>query len=104
MRLVQLKTAVICAAILFELTGCRDQGSKPVPNASAIKRLDGSLVTSAEIDGTVIRLMKAAKITARASRALLVSARYGPWKHPRRQQQPKFLSAASRCVPERHAR
>ena len=49
--------------ILFGIVGCRTQESKPFLNAPSIKRLDGSILTAAEIDGTVIRLMSAAKVT-----------------------------------------
>jgi CubicO group peptidase (beta-lactamase class C family) len=49
--------------ILLGLTGCHAPESKPFPNASAVKRLDGSTFTAAEIDGTVTRLMNAAKVT-----------------------------------------
>ena len=49
--------------ILFGIVGCRTQESKPFPNAPSIKRLDGSILTAAEIDGTVTRLMNAAKVT-----------------------------------------
>jgi hypothetical protein len=45
------------------VAGCRTQESKPFPNAPAIKRLDGSMFTAAEIDGTVTRLMNVAKVT-----------------------------------------
>jgi len=53
-----VKNWIICVVIVFALAGCRAQKSKPFPNAPAIKRLDGSIFTAAEIDGTVTRLMK----------------------------------------------
>jgi CubicO group peptidase (beta-lactamase class C family) len=58
-----VKNWIICVVIVFGLAGCRAQESKPFPNAPAIRRLDGSIFTAAEIDGTVTRLMNAAKVT-----------------------------------------
>jgi CubicO group peptidase (beta-lactamase class C family) len=58
-----LKNWVFGVVILLGFAGCRTQESKPFPNAPAIKRLDGSMFTAAEIDGTVTRLMNAAKVT-----------------------------------------
>jgi hypothetical protein len=49
---VQMKKWIFGIVILFGLAGCRAQESRPFPNAPAIKRLDGSLFTAAEIDGT----------------------------------------------------
>jgi len=58
-----VKNWIIGVVIVIGLAGCRAQESKPFPNAPAIKRLDGSMFTAAEIDGTVTRLMNAARIT-----------------------------------------
>ena len=58
-----MKNWIFSIVILFGIVGCRTQESKPFLNAPSIKRLDGSIVTAAEIDGTVIRLMSAAKVT-----------------------------------------
>jgi CubicO group peptidase (beta-lactamase class C family) len=57
-----MKNWIFCVFILFGLVGCRAQKSKPFRNAPTIKRLDGSAFTAAEIDGTVTRLMNAAKV------------------------------------------
>jgi CubicO group peptidase (beta-lactamase class C family) len=57
-----MKSWIICIVFLLGFAGCRAQESKPCPNAPAIKRLDGSMYTAAEIDATVTRLMKAAKV------------------------------------------
>jgi CubicO group peptidase (beta-lactamase class C family) len=58
-----VKNSVICVVIFLALSGCRAQESKPFPNAPSIKRLDGSTLTAVEIDQTVMRLMKVAKVT-----------------------------------------
>ena len=58
-----MKDWIICIVILLGLAGCHAQESKPFTNASAIQRLDGSIFTAAEIDGTVTQLMHAAKVT-----------------------------------------
>jgi len=42
---------------------CHSAASQPLPNPSSIKRLDGSAITASDIDGTVLRLMHAAKVT-----------------------------------------
>jgi CubicO group peptidase (beta-lactamase class C family) len=47
---------------LLSLVGCSSQPAAVFPNAASIKRLDGSTITASEIDGTVTRLMHAAKI------------------------------------------
>jgi CubicO group peptidase (beta-lactamase class C family) len=49
--------------MLISLAGCRGQESKAFPNAASVKRLDGSTITSEEIDGTVKRVMRAARVT-----------------------------------------
>jgi CubicO group peptidase (beta-lactamase class C family) len=58
-----VKNWIFSIVILFGIVGCRTQESKPFPNAPSIKRLDGSMLTAAEIDGTVTRLMNAVKVT-----------------------------------------
>jgi len=58
-----LKKWIFGIVILLGFAGCHAQESKPFPNAPAIKRLDGSLFTAAEIDGTLTRVMNAAKVT-----------------------------------------
>src|ERR1700674_114333 len=45
------------------MAGCHSPESKPFPNASTIKRLDGSAISAIEIDQTMLRLMHAAKVT-----------------------------------------
>jgi CubicO group peptidase (beta-lactamase class C family) len=53
----------MCLVILVELAGCSSQPSTPFPNASSVKRLDGSTIAAAQIDETVTRLMHDAKVT-----------------------------------------
>ena len=53
----------IIGIVIIVTAGCHSRGSKPFPNASSIKRLDGSAITPSEIDETVSRLMHAAKVT-----------------------------------------
>src|ERR1700674_557971 len=58
-----MKKGIIGIAIILGMAGCSSPESKPFPNASSIKRLDGSAITASEIDGTVSRLMHAARVT-----------------------------------------
>ncbi len=58
-----MKKWMLCGLILIGLAGCGGQESKPFPNAASVKRLDGSTITSEEIDGTVTRVMRAGKVT-----------------------------------------
>ena len=58
-----MKKSLIGIGILLVISGCSSPESKPFPNAQAIKRLDGSTISADEIDATVTRLMRAAKVT-----------------------------------------
>jgi CubicO group peptidase (beta-lactamase class C family) len=58
-----MKNRLIGVVILLALAGCRPEEPKPFPNAPSIKRLDGSTIAANEIDATVTRLMRAAKVT-----------------------------------------
>ena len=58
-----MKKWIIGILIIVATAGCHSRESKPFPNASSIKRLDGSAITPSEIDETVSRLMHAAKVT-----------------------------------------
>ena len=58
-----MKTWRLCGWLLIGLAGCGGQESKAFPNAASVKRLDGSTITSEEIDGTVTRVMRAGKVT-----------------------------------------
>lgn len=57
--LLSLVVALVLALILTTVSLAQPQSSNPAPN---IKRLDGSTITPAEIDGTVTRLMHAARV------------------------------------------
>ena len=63
MKIRPMKSWLTAIPILLALAGCRSPESKPFPNASAIKRLDGSTISAYEVDATVNRLMHAAKVT-----------------------------------------
>ena len=58
-----MKKGIICIVMSVGMASCHAAASRPFPNASSIKRLDGSAITASEIDGTVLRLMHAAKVT-----------------------------------------
>ncbi len=58
-----MKKWIIGIVMILGMAGCHSPESKPFPNASSIKRLDGSAMTASEMDGTVSRLMHAAKVT-----------------------------------------
>jgi CubicO group peptidase (beta-lactamase class C family) len=58
-----MKERMISALLLIGLTGCGGGESAPFPNAASVKRLDGSTITSEEIDGHVTRGMRAGKVT-----------------------------------------
>lgn len=58
-----MKRSMISALLLGALAGCGGTESKPFPNAASVKRLDGSMMASEDIDATVTRLMRAAKVT-----------------------------------------
>jgi CubicO group peptidase (beta-lactamase class C family) len=60
-----MKTCIVGSAlILLGLAGCtKAPASQPFSNAPAIRRLDGSTISAQEIDNTVTRLMRAAKVT-----------------------------------------
>jgi CubicO group peptidase (beta-lactamase class C family) len=65
---------VVVVGMIPGMAGCHSPASKPFPNASSVKRLDGSAITASEIDGTVSRLMRAAKVTG-AGMAILNDGR-----------------------------
>jgi CubicO group peptidase (beta-lactamase class C family) len=52
--------------IVAAMAGCKEDGTKPFPNAAMVKRLDGSTISAAEIDGTMGRVMAAGKVTGAA--------------------------------------
>jgi len=53
----------MCIVLLLWVAGCcTREESKAFANAAEVKRLDGSTIGGAEIDGTVTRLMSAAKV------------------------------------------
>jgi CubicO group peptidase (beta-lactamase class C family) len=58
-----MKKWIISMVTILGMAACNAHESKPFPNASSIKRLDGSVFTASEIDETVSRLMHAAKVT-----------------------------------------
>ena len=58
-----MKKGIICIVMSVGMASCHSAASQPFPNASSIKRLDGSAITASEIDGTMLRLMHAAKVT-----------------------------------------
>jgi CubicO group peptidase (beta-lactamase class C family) len=58
-----MKKLTIGIIIMFGMAGCNSSVSKPFQNALSIKRLDSSAITGSEIDGTLSRLMRAAKVT-----------------------------------------
>jgi CubicO group peptidase (beta-lactamase class C family) len=58
-----VKKRVVCILALIALGGCSQQPeSRLFPNVASVKRLDGSTIAAAEIDGTVTRLISAAKV------------------------------------------
>jgi CubicO group peptidase (beta-lactamase class C family) len=59
----KMKPCSITILLLLALVGCGTSPSKPFPNAASIHRLDGSTLSSEEIDATVERLVHAAKVT-----------------------------------------
>lgn len=58
-----MKIWPIVIPLFLAFVGCRETPSKPFRNAVSIQRLDGSTLSSGEIDATVERLMHAAKVT-----------------------------------------
>jgi CubicO group peptidase (beta-lactamase class C family) len=60
---VTMKKWMTGVLLLIGLAGCSRQESRLFPNAASVKRLDGSTITSEEIDTTVTRVMRAAKVT-----------------------------------------
>jgi CubicO group peptidase (beta-lactamase class C family) len=58
-----MKKWTLCGLLLMGLAGCGGPESQQFPNAASVKRLDGSTITSEEIDGTVRRVMRAGKVT-----------------------------------------
>jgi len=58
-----VKKRVVCILALIALGGCSQQPeSRLFPKVASVKRLDGSTIAAAEIDGTVTRLISAAKV------------------------------------------
>lgn len=58
-----MKKWIIGIIMILGMAGCHSPESKPFPNASSSKRLDGSAITASEMDGTMSRLMHAARVT-----------------------------------------
>jgi CubicO group peptidase (beta-lactamase class C family) len=58
-----MKKWIIGIITILGMAACHSQESKPFPNATSIKRLDGSAITASEIDETVSRLIHTAKVT-----------------------------------------
>jgi len=58
-----MKFSKIGVALLIGVAGCGGQEAKPFPNAASVRQLGGSTITSEEIDATVTRMMRAAKVT-----------------------------------------
>jgi CubicO group peptidase (beta-lactamase class C family) len=59
----KVKKCMIGLLVSLALAGCgREEESKAFPDAAEVKRLDGSTIAAAEIDGTVERSMAAAKV------------------------------------------
>jgi CubicO group peptidase (beta-lactamase class C family) len=56
------KTSIFAFAALLLLAAIAARPAADSPNASAVKRLDGSTISASEIDTTVTRLIRAAKI------------------------------------------
>lgn len=46
----EMKKWIIGIVTILGMAACHSQESKPFPNASSIKRLDGSAITASEID------------------------------------------------------
>jgi len=61
-----MKKWIIAMVVSLGVAVCGLAQSKPLPNAFSINRLDGSAIRAAEIDATVLRLIRAAKITGAA--------------------------------------
>jgi CubicO group peptidase (beta-lactamase class C family) len=58
-----MKKWILGGFLLFAIAGMSSAQSKPLSNAASVKRLDGSALAAGEIDATVSRLMRAAKVT-----------------------------------------
>ncbi len=58
-----MKNFFLVCLFLFTLPGCASPQSKPFLNATSVNRLDGSAIAAAEIDATVKRVMRDAKVT-----------------------------------------
>ena len=58
-----MKKCIVTIVIVLATASFRSAESNPFPNATSIKRLDGSAISASEIDATVSRLMHAARVT-----------------------------------------
>jgi CubicO group peptidase (beta-lactamase class C family) len=58
-----MKELLVSMVLIVGMAGCGSPESKPFPNASSIKRLDGTSLSANDIDATVLRLLHAAKVT-----------------------------------------
>jgi len=59
-----MKNWMICSALVLAVTNCAAaQEPKSFANTASVKRLDGSTISATEIDATVTRLMRAAKVS-----------------------------------------
>jgi CubicO group peptidase (beta-lactamase class C family) len=65
-----MKKWILGSIILLTLAVANHAQSKPFSNAASVKRLDGSSITAGEMDATLSRLLRAAKVTG-ASIAIL---------------------------------
>jgi len=58
-----MKNFFLVCLFLFALASCASPQSQPFLNATSVNRLDGSAIAAAEIDATVKRVMRDAKVT-----------------------------------------
>ena len=57
-----MKNGIINLGFVLILAACAAVAGVDSPNAPTVKRLDGTTISAQEIDATVTRLMRAAKI------------------------------------------
>src|ERR1700721_150777 len=58
-----MKFLKIGVLLLIGIAGCGGREAKPFRNAASVRRLGGSIITSEDIDATVTRMMREAKVT-----------------------------------------
>ena len=61
-----MKQCVLGFLLFLSTAGCQAGDTEPFPNAPTVKRLDGSIISAADIDGTMKHLMSAGKVTGAA--------------------------------------